>query len=294
MNNIKSLTLRNLRLYFRNKSMVFFSLLSVLIVLMLYIMFLADLQVQNVQQMVHMDIRIINGLVYSWLLPGVIAIGTFTLTLANMSRLVRDTQSKALDDFMVAPLKRSELVLSYVTSTLIIAFGISMIMFVISLGTIYLKGDVILSWLQIIKSMGVILLLVISNTLFGLFIASFVISEDTYGVINSMVGTLIGFVAGAYMPMGIMPKLIQNIFNFLPISQGASLLRQIYLEDVLQEVFKGAPAQMALDYRYFQGIDLKIMDRVVDQRWMLLTLCISILLFFILNLIRFRSLKKRS
>lgn len=293
MNHIQALTLRNLRLYFRNKSMVFFSMLSVLIVLSLYILFLADLQVTNIQSMIQADTRLISGLVYSWLMPGVIAIGTFTLTLANMSRLVRDIQMGLLDDFMVSPVKRSELVLSYVASTILIAFGISMIMFVISLGAIYLKGEVLLSMTQILQAIGVILLLVVSNTLLALLVASFVRSEDTYGVINSMVGTLIGFVAGAYMPMGIMPKLIQNIFNFLPISQGASLLRQIFLKDVLTEVFKGAPNQIVLDYRYFQGIDLMILDKLVRPSWMLATLTISILLLFLLNLLRFNGLKKK-
>jgi len=294
MNTILAMTTRNLKLFFRDKALVFFSFLSILIVFGLYVFFLADLQVLNIKDMIGMDIPEIDALVYGWMLPGIIAIGTMTLSLGSMGRLVDDAKTSSLDDFMVSPMKRSQLILSYVFSTIFVTLGISLLMFGASIFIIKLKGGSFLDASQIIESIAIIVLLVVSSSLMVLLIASFVNSQNTYGVVNSIVGTLIGFVTGAYMPMGIMPKIVQNIFNSLPVSQGASLLRQIFLRHTLDTVFGMAPAEVLSDYRYFQGIDLKIGDYILTPNYMLISISASIVLLFVLNLIRFRFMKKRS
>ena len=47
MRKIMALSIRNLRLFVRDKALVFFSFLSVIIILGLYVLFLGDIQVQN-------------------------------------------------------------------------------------------------------------------------------------------------------------------------------------------------------------------------------------------------------
>jgi multidrug/hemolysin transport system permease protein len=166
-------------------------------------------------------------------------------------------------------------------------------MFVLSIIIVRLKGGPWLNVEQIVQSLGIMLLLTISSALLSLYIASWVKSQNTYGVVNSMVGTFIGFVTGAYMPMGIMPVFVQNMFNILPVSLGASLLRQIYLKPIMDKVFNQAPIEMINEYRYFQGIDLKVFGYVLEPNFMLLAIFISIGLLFILNLVRFSKLSKR-
>lgn len=293
MNAIKALTLRNLRLFFRDKPLVFFSFLSVIIILGLYVLFLGDINISNIKSQVG-NIEGIDALVYGWMLPGVIAISTITLSLGNMGRLVDDARDETLSDFMVSPISRTQLVVSYVLSTIIIATLIDVLMFAASIFIVKLKGGPVLDMNQIVSALGLILLLIISSSLLSLLLASFIRSPNTYGVANTIVGTFIGFVTGAYMPMGIMPKVIQDVFNSLPVSQGASLLRQIFLRDILTDVFKGAPESMVLDYRYFQGIDLKILGHILTPGEMLISILASIVLLFVLNLLRFRRLYKKT
>jgi len=171
---------------------------------------------------------------------------------------------------------------------------IDVLMFAASVVIVKLKGGPILDLNQILSSLGLILLLIISSSLLSLFLASFIRSPNTYGVANTIVGTFIGFVTGAYMPMGIMPKVIQDVFNSLPVSQGASLLRQIFLRDIIKEVFNGAPESVVQDYRYFQGIDLKILGHILTPSEMLISIIAGIVVLFVLNLLRFRNLKRKS
>lgn len=294
MNAIKALTIRNLKLFFRDKPLVFFSFLSVIIILGLYVLFLGDINVSNIKSIIGKDIEGIDALVFGWMLPGVIAISTITLSLGNMGRLVDDARDETLSDFMVSPINRIHLVLSYVLSTILIASMIDILMFAASIFIVKLKGGPFLDLSQILQSLGLILLLIISSSLLSLLVASFIRSPNTYGVANTIVGTFIGFVTGAYMPMGIMPVLIQNMFNSLPVSMGASLLRQIFLRDIIKDVFAGAPESVVLDYRYFQGIDLKIFGHILTPSEMLIGIIASIILLFVLNLLRFKNLKRKS
>lgn len=293
MRKIMALSIRNLRLFVRDKALVFFSFLSVIIILGLYVLFLGDIQVQNIRSMIQMDIPEIDALVYAWMLPGLIAVASITLSLGNMSRLVDDAQGENLNDFLVSPLKRTQLILSYLISSIIITSFISVCMFALSIVIVKLKGGPWLNLEQILQSLGIIVLLIISSALLSLYIASWVKTQNTYGVVNSMVGTFIGFVTGAYMPMGIMPVFVQNMFNILPVSLGASLLRQVYLSPILDTVFKNAPVEMLSEYRYFQGVDLKVFGRILTPEFMYIGIFVSIVLLFILNFLRFKNLSKR-
>jgi multidrug/hemolysin transport system permease protein len=288
-----ALSIRNLRLFVRDKALVFFSFLSVIIILGLYVLFLGDIQVQNIRSMIQMDIPEIDALVYAWMLPGLIAVASITLSLGNMGRLVDDAQGENLNDFLVSPLKRTQLILSYLISSIIITSFISVCMFALSIVIVKLKGGPWLNLEQILQSLGIIVLLIISSALLSLYIASWVKTQNTYGVVNSMVGTFIGFVTGAYMPMGIMPVFVQNMFNILPVSLGASLLRQVYLSPILDTVFKNAPVEMLSEYRYFQGVDLKVFGRILTPEFMYIGIFVSIVLLFILNFLRFKNLSKR-
>lgn len=293
MRKIMALSIRNLQLFVRDKSLVFFSFLSVIIILGLYVLFLGDIQVQNIRSMIQMDIPEIDALVYAWMLPGLIAVASITLSLGNMGRLVDDAQGENLNDFLVSPLKRTQLILSYLISSIIITSFISVCMFALSIVIVKLKGGPWLNLEQILQSLGIIVLLIISSALLSLYIASWVKTQNTYGVVNSMVGTFIGFVTGAYMPMGIMPVFVQNMFNILPVSLGASLLRQVYLSPILDTVFKNAPVEMLSEYRYFQGVDLKVFGRILTPEFMYIGIFVSIVLLFILNFLRFKNLSKR-
>jgi multidrug/hemolysin transport system permease protein len=264
-----------------------------MIILGLYVLFLGEIQVNNIRQSIGMDIPEIDALVYAWMLPGLIAVASMTLSLGNMSRLVDDAQAENLNDFLVSPMKRWQLILSYLLSCITIITFMSVLMFILSIFIVKLKGGPWLNTEQIIQSLGVMFLVIISSALLSLYIASWVKTQNTYGVVNSMVGTFIGFVTGAYMPMGIMPVFVQNMFNILPVSMGGSLLRQIYLGPILDTVFKQAPAEMVLDYRYFQGIDLKVFGNVLEPNIMLMGIIASIFILFILNFIRFSKLSKR-
>ncbi|MFA5409056.1 MAG: ABC transporter permease, partial [Bacilli bacterium] len=203
MKNTLSLTKRNLLLFFRNKSEVFFSFLSVIIILGLYVLFLSDLQVLNIENEVG-KIAGVKALVNSWVMAGLIAVSTVTLSLGALGRMVADRQNNSLNDFLVAPVKREQIFLSYILSALIITMILSIMLIAIAQIYISSSGGQILSLIGILEVLGITFLCTLSSSLLMLFIISFIRNEQSYSLVSTIVGTLIGFVTGAYIPIGIL------------------------------------------------------------------------------------------
>lgn len=291
MKAIIQLTKRNLWMFFRNKTEVFFSFLSVLIILGLYILFLSDLNVNNVIASLGREVDGIRVLINSWVLAGLIAVSTVTISIGSLSLMVLDRQRKVFYDFLVAPIKRHELFLSYILSTLTIVIMISMTILMIAQVYILVSGGVLFEWLDWVKIILIILLLSVSSTMMMLFFISFIDNASALSTIGTIVGTLIGFVTGAYIPMGVLPKPIQVFSNLLPVSQGASLLRNVFVRSPLKTVFDQAPVEVVESYRKFQGIDLYIYDFKLDVNMMILYILITTLIFLFLNVLRFRKMK---
>jgi len=291
MRTITQLTLRNMKIFLRNKSEVFFSFLSVFIILGLYVLFLGDVQVRNIQSIVGQDFPEIEALVYAWMMSGLVAVTTVTLSLGSLSRMVQDRERNVFNDFMVAPIKRWQLILGYLFSTLIISMTISITLFIASQFIIVAKGGEFMDFQTTLKALGVVVMLVLSSGLLFLFAVSFIHSDTVFSLVSTILGTLIGFVTGAYMPMGIMPRIVQDVCNLIPVSQGASLLRHLYMDGLINRLFEGAPASVLSDYRLIQGIDLTVRNTVLTDPIMTMYLAGSILVFLILSILRFNAMK---
>jgi multidrug/hemolysin transport system permease protein len=233
----------------------------------------------------------IEILVYAWMMSGLVAVTSVTLSLGALGRMVQDRERKVFNDFMVAPIHRWQLILGYLFSTLIISFTISFVLFIASQGVLVAKGAQWMSFTNSIQVLGIIVLMSLSSGLLILFAISFVHTETVFSLVSTIVGTLIGFVTGAYMPMGIMPRIVQDVCNFIPVSQGASLLRHLYMDGIIDRLFTGAPAASVANYRLLQGIDLTINKVVLTDQMMLFYLVGSIGVFLILSVVRFNSMK---
>lgn len=291
MRTIFQLSKRHLIMFFRNKSEVFYSLLSVLIVLALYVFFLGDMTINNVKAISGQSGAGIDALVHSWLFAGLTAIGTMTLSIGLLSRMVIDRQNKTFNDFLVAPIKRHQLFLSYIVSTFFVVMSISIIVLILGQLVFAFTGGFWFSLLNWIQILAVLLLVALSSSMSMLFVISFIKSESVLAFLSTIVGTLIGFVIGAYIPIGIMPTAVSVVSNLLPIAHGAALLRQALMQPSLDFVFSGAPAQVISEYSKFQGVELYLSDTKLTTTVMVLYLIVTTLLFVGLNIWRFGKMK---
>ena len=246
---IFSLVERHIKLYFRDKASVFFSMLSVLIIIGLYVLFLGEL-VKGSGSAAGDAARFLTD---SWIMAGVIATATVTTTLGALGQMVDDLARKINRDFETAPIKRWMIVLSYILSS--ITIGILMSLFTFALAEVYIViyGGEVVSFLAFIKMLGIIVLSTITSSSFLFFFVSLVKTMNAFSVISTIVGTLIGFLMGIYVPIGILPTAIQYVIKVFPPSHAASLMRQIMINEVIDLSYLSTDTLQELGIRFFFG-----------------------------------------
>lgn len=282
---------RNIKLYFRNKTAVFFSLLSVLIVIVVYVLFLSNIQVQSVSQQLNNTIseENISYLINSWVLAGLLSITTVTSTLGALGFMVDDREKKIVMDFKSAPLKVSTYPVAGVVSAMITGIIISVIAFIVYGLYIFLDTGYYFSLIIILKTLGLIVISTfMSAALMGLMV-SFFSTNSAFSSASLLVGTTIGFVNGLYIPVGQLSDTIQKSLILLPFAHIASLFRQILMKDSIALGFDGAPLATIINYKENFGVILKWGETSINFNFSI----IFIVVVFLVSLVLFFANFKR-
>jgi len=266
---------RNLKLYFRDRTRVFFSLLSVIIVFALYIFFLGDNMIQNLNHIVGA-----KYLMDSWIMAGILAITGVSTTLGVLGVMVEDKAEKISKDFLTTPIKRSHLAGGYILSAFLI--GVIMSLFTFFLAEIYIvvRGGQILSVTNIFKVMGIILLSVASSSSITFFLVSLMKSMHAFSAVSTIVGTGIGFVTGIYIPIGSLSSTIQFLIKIFPVSYSGSLFRKVMMEQAISQTFTSAPAGAADSFKSEMGVVYQFGNTVISTQASILILLVTTVLFY--------------
>jgi multidrug/hemolysin transport system permease protein len=281
--NATTITRRNLRLFFRDRAAVFFSVLSALILIGLYGLFLGNQQVDALQQQFPRaaagDVR---AFVVAWVFAGVAMITTLTTSLSSLSQLVEDAATGRFRDFLVSPVRRIELVLGYLLSSFLISVLITVITVVVGEAYLGITGGAVMTVVQMATCFGYICLSSGAFVALAAFAVTFIPSPQAFTAIATIVGTLIGFLAGAYIPPGVLPTGVVNVLQALPFGQSAMLIRQPLTHGPL-EGMTGGIAQADSAISSFYGMTAKVGDVTVTNGWALLELAAVLVVFLALG-----------
>lgn len=272
--------LRNLKVFYRDKSSVFFSMLAVLIIIVLYFAFLGDAWSAQ-----YREIDDMKGIMDNWISAGLLSVASLTSTMGAFGVMVEDRSRRLTKDFYSSPLKRRDIAGGYVLSSFVVGILMSLLTLIVTQIYIIVSGGAFMGGAALIKTLGLILLCSASNTAFVLFIVSFFSSQGAFAGASTIIGTFIGFVAGIYMPVGTLPEGVRAVVKIFPVSHGAALMRQAVMEDKLVETFNGAPSGALDEFKQMMGINLSFEDYVVPALVSIAFLILSGVLFFMLALL---------
>ncbi len=278
---------RNLKVFFRDRAAVFFSLLAVFIIIGLYALFLGSVWIGEFPK-----IDSAQSLMDSWLIAGLLAVTSVTTTLGALGIMVEDKTKKISKDFYSAPIKRSQITGGYLLSVFIIGVIMSVVALVLSEIYVLANGGELLSAFAMLKVLGLILLATLSNTALMCFIASFIKSQSAYTTASTIIGTLIGFIAGIYLPIGTLPEAVQTVVKLFPVSHAAALLRQTVMGAPMDAAFAGAPQQTLDGFNSMMGVSYKFGDFTVTPLMSIAFLVLTGILFY--GLAMMRMSKKRA
>lgn len=238
------LTRRHFLVFFKNKVRVMYTLLVPVIIFVVYIFFLRDLELMTVQNtLLELEIesdailqKYINTLVDSWMLSGIAALSTITVSLQTDSVFVEDKQNGVNRDFVSSPIHRNVLIGSYFLFNFLVTLLICFVFLLVCLLYLACMQEFSITFADFAMILLNLIFATVSSTLMTVFICSFLKSEGTLASLIAVFSTAIGFLIGAYMPLGMLPFWVQNVCAFLPGTYACSLLRYSFMATPLLQL----------------------------------------------------------
>ncbi len=238
MKTVYYLTRRNCRLFFKDKGMFFSSLITPIILLVLYATFLAKIYRDSFVSAVPPGLvsdSLIDATVAAQLISSLLAVICVTVAFCANLISINDKASGAIRDLTVTPVRRSALAVGYFASSAIVTLIVTLTTLAACL--IYLA---FIGWYMSVADVFLLLLDVLLLTLFGTAISSCVNFGLSTNGQASAVGTIVsagyGFICGAYMPISSFGTGLQRVLSFLPGTYGTCLIRNHAMAGVLREM----------------------------------------------------------
>ena len=248
-----SFTARNIRMFFKDKGTLISALISPLVILGLYILFLdgvlKDSFTSNIGDLV-VDAKLINGYIASYEVSSILATCTVTVAFVANMAMVNDKVSGVRTDLLITPVKKSVLTLGYYFATAIVTLAICYV--TTGVGLIYIAAS---GWGMSGAQVAAVFLDVLLSSLFGTALSSvvcnFLRSRGAINAVSTIVSTVYGFICGAYYPISQFGKGIADVVMCLPGTYFTGLLRTHfmtgYFDKFVAAGFPTAAAEGVLD-----------------------------------------------
>lgn len=291
---------RNTKLFFKDKGLFFTSLITPLILLVLYATFLGNVYrdsfTSGLPEGLVIAEEIINGCVGGQLFSSLLAVSCVTVAFCSNMLMVQDKVNGARQDLTIAPVNKASLALSYYVaslfSTLIICFvamGACMV-YIGFVGWYLSAADVFFLFLDV-------LLLVLFGTALSSLINFFLSTQGQISAVGSIISSCYGFICGAYMPISTFPDGLQKVVSFLPGTYGTSLIRNHAMRGVFAEMEAvGFPPEVIQGIRDSIDCNLYFFDSKVSLSAMYAILGVTIVLligaYVLLNALQLRKKAK--
>jgi len=292
MTGLGNLIKRNTKMYFKDKGIFFTSLITPLILLVLYATFLANVYKDSfmsaIPEFITVSDELIDAMVGGQLFSSLLAVCTITVAFCSNMLMVQDKVTGAKKDLCVTPVKKSTLALSYYIATFISTMIICLTATLACLIYIYNTG-----WYMTVSDVGYILLDVFLLVMFGTALSSiinmFLSSQGQISAVGSIVSSCYGFICGAYMPIASFGKGLQKVLSFLPGTYGTSLLRNHALRGVFEEMSSvGFPKEVVTGLKDAVDCNIYFFDSKVEISTMYIylasTVVILVAVYVVLNM----------
>lgn len=284
MTELSALIKRNIKLYFRDKGMFFSSLITPIILLILFVTFLGSIYRDSFASAlnaagINADAVLIDGCVGGQLISSLLAVTCITVAFCSNLIMIKDKTSGARRDLTVSPLHLSTLGFSYYLAALISTLIINLTAAAVSLAYLAFVG-----WYLSSADVLLLILDVFLLTMFGTALSScvnfFLSSDGQASAVGTIVSAGYGFICGAYMPVSNFSPALQKILSFLPGTYGTVLLRNHAMRGAFRQMTKdGIPQEIIEKICDSVDCNLYFFGEKVSVSAMYMVLCASILLF---------------
>ena len=244
MRGILGFIKRNVLLFFKDWQSILFSLLTSIIVLVLYLLFLKGTFVSAIQSAMEQypglasmvpqkDIAMFANL---FLLSGILGSAMISVPFSCITVLVKDRANKVDYDILATPMKREQIILAYFISAVLTSILLNSIILAVGLIGIRMQGNMYLNISQVIKAFSIVALGSISASAIFMIVVLFFKTVSACEAFFGILSAASGFVIGAYIPISQFSNEVQTVCNLFPASQITIMLRNILLNGLLEHI----------------------------------------------------------
>ena len=281
MRGISGLIKRNLLLFFKDWQSILFSLLTSIIVLILYLLFLKGTFVSAIQSAMEQypglasmvpqkDIAMFANL---FLLSGILGSAMISVPFSCITVLVKDRANKVDYDILSTPLKRGQIIFAYFVSAVLTSILLNSIILAVGLIGIRMQGNMYLNISQVIKAFSIVALGSISASAIFMIVVLFFKTVSACEAFFGILSAASGFVIGAYIPISQFSNEVQTVCNLFPASQITIMLRNILLNGLLENINRSLAGtdqgMFVLSLKEYFSFQAKLFNGYLDMNKML-------------------------
>jgi multidrug/hemolysin transport system permease protein len=176
-----------------------------------------------------------------------------TVNLGALSVAVGDKQNAA-KDFYTSPISRAKITGGYMLGSGLAGLIMTLTALILCVAFIAAKGGS----LPGLPDCGLLLLTAVLSVLCGnsivYFVSLFIRSVNAFAAVSTVIGTMIGFLMGVYVPIGALPDTVGWVIKCFPMSHAGSMFKLILADGDIAELFANAPPGALESFRQSMGV----------------------------------------
>jgi ABC-2 type transport system permease protein len=211
MDIIVALWYRNIKIFVRNRVQLVFTIIMPFFFLYVFSAIFKNDSIQNP---------------VNYMLAGIVITTVFQTSLTIATSTIEDIVSGFMKEVLVSPVKRIQIAAGQLLSAATIATMQGIIILFIG----YFIG---LKFTSFITPFAVIAVMIVVGLVFsglGLFLATLVKDSQTFQIVITAITMPLTFLCGAYIPLSLLPKVLQYVAYFNPMTYTTAFFRTIILE----------------------------------------------------------------
>lgn len=258
MKELGTLVRRNIKLFFKDKTLFFVAMISPVVLLVLFVSFLGSVYKDTFVGILsgvgaEVDGGLLDGAVVVYLLASLLAVSCVTVAFCCNVMSIQDKINGVTEDFKSTPVKSFTLALSYLVATFLVSCLICLVILAVALVVVGVMGQFYLRATDILMAVVDVVLLSLFGALLSSIFCHFCSSQAQMGAITGVISSCYGFLCGAYMPISQFASGIRGFISVLPGTFGTALLKGHLLAGYLAEI----PDEAAVE-GIRSGFDLKL------------------------------------
>ena len=211
MDIIVALWFRNIKIFARNRVQLIFTIIMPFFFLYVFSSIFKNDNIENP---------------VNYMLAGIVITTVFQTSLTVATSTIEDIVSGFMKEVLVSPVKRIQIAAGQLLSAATIATMQGIIILIIG----YFIGLKFTSWITPFAVIGVMIVVGLVFSGLGLFLATLVKNSQTFQVVITAITMPLTFLCGAYIPLSMLPKVLQYVAYLNPMTYTTAFFRTIILE----------------------------------------------------------------